>query len=99
MSCFVEKENVLLTNKHVFACLVNEANLPSDARDLQHAKDNFCGQVVTNLSDLSDCVIAADAMVFLSGDVKNILDNYSFASEQRLCVIHEYSNYSNITEQ
>lgn len=50
------KENVLLTNKHVFVCTATRDTVGIDRQyllpDLEFIKKNFCGLVITELDEL-----------------------------------------------
>lgn len=59
-----EKENVLLTNKHILLCLEELKN-----SELEYLKQNFCGTVSAEIKD-----ITPEKLVYLYGDMDQIYE-------------------------
>jgi hypothetical protein len=96
------KENVLLTNKHMFVCDIINKNA-----ELEFLKNNFCGIVITDISKLIDYKFARGVtIIFMAGNIEQIYDSIKdkkyklFFAVKELSynmIIDESKNYELIT--
>ncbi|CAH6420625.1 Hypothetical protein HVR_LOCUS1240 [uncultured virus] len=91
-----DKENVVLTHKHVLICLEDRfQHLNASYRhELEYIKSHFCGTVHTNLENVA---YSSDSTIYLCGDIG---DNYDkIPTGHSVCVIRELSqNYMEFRE-
>ena len=86
----METENKITTTKNMLCILFK--NGEERPKELQYLIENFCGQVVENLSDIGD--FSPDKRIYVCGDI----DQLKHRKEQ-LFIIKEFShNYENHPE-
>jgi hypothetical protein len=76
-----EKENTLLTNKHILIS-IDEQSTDQDqvyGKELQYIKNNFCGIVLSDTASLTRYDCSQDVIIYLSGNVeknKNVISSW-----------------------
>ena len=96
-------ENELIMNKHIFICIDSHTDklIVSYLKQLEYLKNNFCGLVVSKISDLNNFDLKSRAL-YMCGDIKILLselENLGYISEPidltNIYIIEELSyNYS-----
>ena len=93
----MDKENLLLENKHILICDDKETFvLDADySKELEYLKHNFCGIVVSDIESFHEYICFPSTIIYMCG---NIEKNYEFvhtADNNFICVIKEFStNFS-----
>lgn len=93
------QENRLYLNKHILLHIENElSNHNSD--EITYLKKNFCGKVINDIEEINQ-VNDDNVLIYIFGDIVNILDRISNKPSNKLCnklyVIKELSyNYDTI---
>ena len=98
----MDKENVLLENKHILVCdnketyVLDEHNI----KELEYVKSNFCGIVVSDIETFDEYVCFPDTIIYMCGNVEQNYPYLCTKENQPICVIKEFStNFSTDTDK
>jgi hypothetical protein len=102
-----QKENILLTNKHVLLC-VNPTITDSNKEEFEYLKNNFCGIVFSDydafknycsLTKSTNSTGSSNVIFYLCGDTKQILSDVDYFNDKLIYIIHNYSyNYGSVLD-
>ena len=84
----LEKENVLLLNKHILICLNVENDTMSE--DIDHLKSIFCGTFQTEIKN--NDISSSDKIIYLCGNISQVYDVIRNVKYKIIYVIRELSN-------
>ena len=82
-----EKENTLLTNKHILLCLDEDMKYNESVenfryieqhyvKELENIKKNFCGIVYSDTESFTKHIYQPDTIIYMCGNIKKIIDEY-----------------------
>lgn len=102
----MEEENVLLTNKHILLCDLEqiEKSTPEhiifNSNELEYIKENFCGLVISNANQINNFKPLIDRDIYICGDIQNSIDVIKefedFNQSNTIYIINEFSwNWNN----
>ena len=102
----MKEENILLTNKHILLCNLEQIEKSApihftfNANELGYIKENFCGLVVSNTNQINNFKISSDVDIYICGDIQtnmNIIEGFeNFAHSNTIYIISEFSwNWDN----
>lgn len=84
------EENVLLHNKHILLHDDTSNSLYTD--DIKYVKDNFCGSVVDSKDSFDNHTYSKDRIIYMYGNIEDILKKYNLKRHGNIKVIEELSN-------
>lgn len=88
-----EKENNILTKKHILLCITDNYTYNEE---LDYLKNNFCGNVFTNIESFNNYEYYSNTILFICGNVNNILNQINLINIEFINIIKEFStNYDN----
>lgn len=88
----MEEENILLTNKHILLCNLEQIEKSApihftfNANELEYIKKNFCGLVLSNTNEINNLKILPDTDIYICGDIQTNMD-----------MIKEFENLTNFS--
>jgi len=90
----MEKENTLLTTRHILICLEEQLlNLEPQYRDeLEYVKRNFCGTVFKDMNKFNMCHFSPDVLIYMCGDIERNVNDCKNLNGNNIFVIKEFSN-------
>jgi len=89
-------ENKLYLHKHFIVYDKSTTN-EQYAQQIDDLKSSFCGNVITDLSDIN--LIDNDAIIYIHGDIKELLRDIHMNYKQFYVIKELSSNYQSLTEK
>lgn len=87
------KENKLILDKHILICSGDKfLNLDMlYLKEFEYIKNNFCGNVLLNLDNLNEYNNQSNIIIYICGNIEQILEQMQLFSNKKVNVIKELS--------
>jgi uncharacterized C2H2 Zn-finger protein len=89
----MDKENILLTNKHVLVCIEEKVTGMNQnyLQDIDFIKKNFCGIVVSSEVELNEQKFSPNTIIYIIGDIEKSYDCIQDKQNKIFYVVKEVS--------